>query len=87
MTGSESYRSQIITTRVLLLSMINCKASCNSLGRKNSGIINDKEMACRLQPNITFVVTIEAYLSATFGPNISDFFDVCLHYWVSLVHG
>ena len=28
----------------------------------------------------------EAYLSATFGPNISDFFDLCLH-WVSVVLG
>ena len=31
-----------------------------------------------------FLVTAEACLSATFGPNISDFFDLCLH-WVSVV--
>ena len=31
-----------------------------------------------------FLVKAEAYLSATFGPKISDFFDICLH-WVSVV--
>ena len=29
-------------------------------------------------------VTAEAYLSATFVPNILDFFDLCLH-WMSVV--
>ena len=29
------------------------------------------------------LVTAKAYLSATLGPNISDFFGLCLH-WVSV---
>ena len=37
-----------------------------------------------LHPKPKFLVTAEAYLYATFGPKISDFFDLCLH-WVSLV--
>ena len=30
------------------------------------------------------LVTAEAYLSATFSPNISHFFDLCFH-WASVV--
>ena len=37
-----------------------------------------------LHPEPNFLVIGEAYLSATFGPNISDFFDSCFH-WVSIV--
>ena len=41
----------------------------------------DKEVAYTTQPRITpkRLVTAEAYLSATFGPNISDFFDSSFH--------
>ena len=31
-----------------------------------------------------FIITAEVHLSATFGPNISDFIDLCLD-WVSIV--
>ena len=37
-----------------------------------------------LRPKPNFFVMAKAYLSATFGPNISDFFDYCL-YWVSVI--
>ena len=37
-----------------------------------------------LHPKAKFLVTAKAYLSATLGPNISDFYDLCLH-WVSVV--
>ena len=38
-----------------------------------------------LHPKPKFLVTANEYLSATFGPNIADFFDLCL-YWASVVH-
>ena len=37
-----------------------------------------------INPNVYFMV--KAYLSATFGTDISDLFDLCLH-WVSVVRG
>ena len=39
-----------------------------------------------LHPKAKFLVTAKAYiyLCTAFGPNISDFFDLCLH-WVSEV--
>ena len=37
-----------------------------------------------LNPNVQFIV--EAYLFATFGTDISDSFNLCLH-WVSVVLG
>ena len=54
---------------------------------EHEGWIHDKKMACRtwqLHPKPKILVTVEAYLSATFGPNIADFFDLCFH-WVSVV--
>ena len=39
-----------------------------------------------LHPHPKFLVMAEAHLSATFGPNFSDFFDLCLH-WVFVVCG
>ena len=39
-----------------------------------------------LNPNSSFyAVPPEAYLSANFGPNKIDFFNLCLH-WAFLVH-
>ena len=35
-------------------------------------------------PNPIFFVMANAYLSATSGPNIKDFFDFCIN-WVSVV--
>ena len=50
--------------------------------------MHDKKMSYRTRSKITlqpkFLVMSEAYLSASFGPNISDFFDLCLH-WLSIV--
>jgi hypothetical protein len=37
-----------------------------------------------LHPKAKFLVTAKAYLSAPFVPNISNFFDLCLH-WVSVI--
>ena len=51
----------------------------------HGGRMHDKEMACRTRPIITPQTQIFSYLSATFGPNTSEFFDICLH-WVSVVH-
>ena len=39
-----------------------------------------------LHPKPIFLVTAKAYLSATFGPNISDIHDFCLH-CLSVVRG
>ena len=52
--------------------------------RIHKGRMQDKEMTCRTQPRIephtkVFSYRAEAYLSATFGQKISDFFDLCLH--------
>ena len=38
-----------------------------------------------LNPKPQFLVTAEAYLATTYGPNISDFYDLSLH-WVFVVH-
>ena len=50
----------------------------------------DIEMAYKTWPRITpqsqMFNVAEAYLSATFNPDISNFFDLCLH-WMSLVRG
>ena len=43
------------------------------------------EQGQELQHKPNFLVTAEAYLSATFSQNISDFFDLCIH-WLSVVH-
>ena len=42
------------------------------------------EQGQELHPKPKFFVTAELYLSATFGPKISDFFDLCLN-WMSVV--
>ena len=42
------------------------------------------EQGRELHPKPKFFVTVELYLSATFGPNFSDFFDLCLN-WMSVV--
>ena len=39
----------------------------------------------RLGPKPKCLVTTKAYLSATFGPKISDLLDLFLH-WASVVH-
>ena len=62
------------------------KCNCNCIGG-HRGQMHDMEMACRTQPRIkpqTQIVTAEAYFSAKFGPNVSDFFDLCLH-WVLMM--
>ena len=46
----------------------------------HGGQIDNKEIAFRMWPRIM----TEVYLSVKFGPNISDFSDLCLH-WVSIV--
>ena len=39
-----------------------------------------------IHPVLKFLVIAEPYLSATINPNISDFFDLCLH-WAFFFHG
>ena len=46
--------------------------------------MHDKKTVCaehdqELHTKPKFLVTAEAYLSAPFGPNISNVFDLCLH--------
>ena len=57
-------------------------------GMAHRGRMHDKQIACRTQPRIIpqplFLVTAEAYLSATLGLNISDVFDLC-HHWMYIV--
>ena len=50
--------------------------------------MHDKELTAGLQnmdENYTLNIVF-SYLSATFGPNISDFLDLCFR-WVSVVRG
>ena len=41
----------------------------------HKGLISDNEIACRAWPRIT----PQTKMFVTFGPNISEFFDLCLH--------
>ena len=45
-------------------------------------MLDDYEMSKHsqeLHPEAKFLVTAKSYLSATFNPNISDFFDLSVH--------
>ena len=53
---------------------------CSKLGN------HPAEHGRELHAKPKFLDTIKAYLATTFGPNSSDFFDLCLH-WVSVVRG
>ena len=45
----------------------------------HEGRISDKETPPRARPKITLLVTAEAYLSATFDQNISDFYHLYVY--------
>ena len=64
-----------------------CQPTSDMLCTTDDGCMIRKwpgEHGRELHPKSKFLVTTEAYLSATFGQNISDFFDLYLH-WVSVV--
>ena len=62
---------------------IECRLRADLTGHSHhighEGRNNGKEIACRAQPRI-----FSYNLSATFGPNISAFFDLCFQ-WASVV--